>query len=97
MKITEETVDRIAELSKLEFNAAEKQVLVGDMNKILTFMEKLDEMDTEGIEPLIYMTDEVNALRKDEVKHDVSHEEALKNAPKKDSDYFRVPKVLERG
>ena len=97
MKITEETVDRIAELSKLEFNAAEKQVLVGDMNKILTFMEKLNEMDTEGVEPLIYMTDEVNALRKDEVKHDVSHEEALKNAPKKDSDYFRVPKVLERG
>jgi len=97
MKITEETVDRIAELSKLEFNAAEKQVLVGDMNKILTFMEKLNEMDTEGVEPLIYMTDEVNALRKDEVKYDVSHEEALKNAPKKDSDYFRVPKVLERG
>jgi len=97
MKITEQTVDRIAELSKLEFNAAEKQVLVGDMNKILTFMEKLNEMDTEGVEPLIYMTDEVNALRKDEVKHDVSHEEALKNAPKKDSDYFRVPKVLERG
>jgi aspartyl-tRNA(Asn)/glutamyl-tRNA(Gln) amidotransferase subunit C len=97
MKITEETVDRIAELSKLEFNAAEKQVLVGDMNKILTFMEKLNEMDTEGVEPLIYMTDEINALRKDEVKHDVTHEEALKNAPKKDSDYFRVPKVLERG
>lgn len=97
MKITEETVDRIAELSKLEFNPGEKQALVGDMNKILTFMEKLNELDTEGVEPLIYMTEEVNALRKDEVKHEITHDEALKNAPKKDSDYFRVPKVLERG
>lgn len=97
MKITEETVDRIAELAKLEFSAGEKQALVGDMNKILTFMEKLNELDTEGVEPLIYMTEEINALRKDEVKHEITHEEALKNAPKKDSDYFRVPKVLERG
>lgn len=97
MKITEETVDKIAELSKLEFNASEKQALIGDMNKILTFMEKLNELDTEGVEPLIYMTDEVNALRPDIMKNDVTHEEALKNAPKKDSDYFRVPKVLERG
>jgi len=97
MKITEETVDRIAELSKLEFSAAEKTAVAGDMNKILAFMEKLNELDTEGVEPLIYMTDEVNALRKDEVKQEITHEEALKNAPKKDSDYFRVPKVLERG
>ena len=92
-----EKVDKIAELAKLEFSPVEKQALVGDMNKILTFMEKLDELDTEGVEPLIYMTDEVNALRKDVVKQEITHEEALKNAPKKDSDYFRVPKVLERG
>lgn len=96
MKITEETVDKIAELAKLEFNPAEKQALVGDMNKILTFMEKLDELDTEGVEPLIYMTEEINALRTDVVVQEITHEEALKNAPKKDSDYFRVPKVLER-
>lgn len=96
MKITEETVDRIAELSKLEFSTAEKQVLVGDMNKILAFMDKLNELDTDGVEPLIYMTDEVNALRTDEVVQKINHDEALKNAPKKDSDYFRVPKVLER-
>lgn len=97
MKITEETVGRIAELSKLEFNPEEKRELVGNMNKILTFMEKLNELDTDGVEPLIYMTEEVNALRSDVVKQEITHEEALKNAPKKDSDYFRVPKVLERG
>lgn len=97
MKITEETVNRIAELAKLEFTPEEKTELVGDMNKILAFMEKLNELDTEGAEPLIYMSEQVNALRKDEVVQEVTHEEALKNAPKKDSDYFRVPKVLERG
>lgn len=97
MKITEETVDRIAELAKLEFTPEEKTELMGDMNKILAFMEKLNELDTEGVEPLIYMSDQVNALRKDEVIQEITREEALKNAPKKDSDYFRVPKVLERG
>jgi aspartyl-tRNA(Asn)/glutamyl-tRNA(Gln) amidotransferase subunit C len=97
MKITEETVNRIAELAKLEFTPEEKTELVGDMNKILAFMEKLNELDTEGAEPLIYMSEQVNALRKDEVVQEITHEEALKNAPKKDSDYFRVPKVLERG
>lgn len=97
MKITEETVNRIAELAKLEFTPEEKTELMGDMNKILAFMEKLNELDTEGAEPLIYMSEQVNALRKDEVVQEITHEEALKNAPKKDSDYFRVPKVLERG
>lgn len=96
MKLTEETVDKMAELSKLEFNSEEKATLLGDMNKILSFMEKLNALDTEGVEPLIYMTDEINALRSDEVVQTITHEEALKNAPKKDSDYFRVPKVLER-
>lgn len=97
MKITEETVNRIAELAKLEFTPDEKTELMGDMNKILAFMEKLNELDTEGAEPLIYMSEQVNALRKDEVVQEITHEESLKNAPKKDSDYFRVPKVLERG
>ena len=96
MKITEETVERIAELAKLEFTGEEKTAVMGDMNKILSFMDKLNELDTEGVEPLIYMTSEVNSLRKDEVIQTLSHDEALKNAPKKDSDYFRVPKVLER-
>jgi aspartyl-tRNA(Asn)/glutamyl-tRNA(Gln) amidotransferase subunit C len=55
----------------------------------------LNEVDTEGIEPLTTMSHEVNALREDVVKNQLSKEEVLKNAPKKDSDFFRVPKVLE--
>ena len=59
-------------------------------------METLNEVDTSMVEPLIYMNDEVNVLRKDEVIQTITHEEGLANAPKKDTDYFRVPKVIEQ-
>ena len=59
------------------------------------WLEKLKEVDTENVEPLTTMSHEINVLREDEVKEHLSHERALKNAPKKDSDYFRVPKVLD--
>jgi aspartyl-tRNA(Asn)/glutamyl-tRNA(Gln) amidotransferase subunit C len=65
-----------------------------DLEKILEMCEKLNEVDTEGVEPLIYMSDNENVLREDEVVQSISHEDALKNAPKKDSDFFRVPKVI---
>ena len=63
---------------------------------MLGFIEKLNELDTTDVEPLIYMSDEVNVLREDDVKHDISQDDALKNAPKHDSDYFKVPKVIEK-
>jgi aspartyl-tRNA(Asn)/glutamyl-tRNA(Gln) amidotransferase subunit C len=69
--------------------------MLKDMNGIIAFVEKLNEVNTDGIEPLTTMSHEVNALREDEVTPHLSHERALKNAPGKDSDYFRVPKVLE--
>ena len=59
-------------------------------------MESLNELDTSNVEPLIYMTEEKNVLRRDESRQEISHEDALKNAPKKDSDYFRVPKVIDQ-
>jgi aspartyl-tRNA(Asn)/glutamyl-tRNA(Gln) amidotransferase subunit C len=94
MKIDKTTVDHIAHLARIEFDEDGKEKMMGDMNKILTFMEKLNELDTEGVEPLIYMSDEVNVLRPDEVRMDITHEDALKNAPKHDSDYIRSPKVI---
>jgi aspartyl-tRNA(Asn)/glutamyl-tRNA(Gln) amidotransferase subunit C len=66
------------------------------MEMILTFMEKLNEVDTEAIEPLIFMNTEVNKLREDIAIETISQEEGLRNAPKKDSDYFRIPKVLDK-
>ncbi|WDF54082.1 Asp-tRNA(Asn)/Glu-tRNA(Gln) amidotransferase subunit GatC [Mucilaginibacter sp. KACC 22063] len=96
MKITEETVDKIAHLARLEVSADEKQELIGDMTRILDFMDKLNEVDTSNVEPLVYMTDEVNTFREDVVKQEVSHEEALENAPQHNADYFMVAKVLEK-
>ena len=95
-KITEETVDKIANLARLEFNGKEKEEIIKDLNRMLDFVNKLNELDTSNVEPLIYMNDEVNVLREDEVKQTISQKEALNNAPKKDSDYFKVPKVVEK-
>jgi aspartyl-tRNA(Asn)/glutamyl-tRNA(Gln) amidotransferase subunit C len=96
MKITEEKVDELAQLARLSFEGAEKQAIREDLEKILAMCEKLNEVDTEGVEPLIYMTDNINVLREDIVVQEIKHDEALKNAPKKDSDFFRVPKVIEK-
>jgi aspartyl-tRNA(Asn)/glutamyl-tRNA(Gln) amidotransferase subunit C len=96
MKIDTETVDKIAHLARLEFENESKAQIINDMNNMLSFIEKLNELDTTSVEPLIYMSKEVNVLREDDVRHDITQQEALKNAPKKDSDYFKVPKVLEK-
>ncbi len=96
MKIDKELVDKLAHLARLEFQDEQKSKIEQDLNRILSFMESLNEVDTSDVKPLVYLTDEKNVFRKDEVKQDISHEEALKNAPKKDSDYFRVPKVIEQ-
>jgi aspartyl-tRNA(Asn)/glutamyl-tRNA(Gln) amidotransferase subunit C len=96
MAIDHNTVDRIATLAKLEFEGEAKDEMVKDLNRIIGFVEKLNELDTEGVEPLIYMTDEPTILREDEIKVEITQKEALMNAPKHDSDFFRVPKVVEK-
>lgn len=96
MKINLETIDKIAHLARLEVKEEDKQGLLDDMNNILTFMDKLNEVDTSGVEPLVYMTDEVNVLREDEVKQEISRAEALQNAPKQDGKFFRVAKVINK-
>lgn len=94
MKISHETVDNLAKLSRLSFEGEAKESMRVDLENILEMCEKLNEVNTEGIEPLIYMTDSHTILREDAVVQEITHEEALKNAPKKDSDFFRVPKVI---
>lgn len=96
MKITEEIVDHIAHLSKLEFVGDQKKAIIDDMQNIISFMDKLSEVPTDNVEPLIFMSDEVNRLRDDVPEVTITQEEALKNAPKRDSDYFRIPKVLDK-
>ena len=73
--------------------SAEK--IAKDVSQILDWVEQLNEVDTTDVEPLTTMSTEVNDMREDKIGNHLSHEEALKNAPKSDTDYFRVPKVLE--
>lgn len=96
MKITDETVDHIAHLSRLEFKGEKKAAIKADLERIITFMDKLQEVDTENVEPLVFMTKEINRLREDIPAVTITQEEALKNGPKTDSDYFRIPKVLSK-
>jgi len=96
MTIDKETVDKVAHLARLELAEDEKEMLMKDMGKILDFMDKLNEIDTSGVEPLVYMTDEVNTTREDSIKQEITHEEALENAPKHDEDFFLVAKVIEK-
>lgn len=96
MKITDDIIEHIAHLARLEFEGEDKDKIKIDLENIITFMEKLQEVDTENVEPLVFMTNEKNRLREDIAEVTITHEEALKNAPKKDSDYFRIPKVLNK-
>jgi len=94
MKIDEALIDRLSTLAKLRFDGPEKTRIKVDMERMLELISKLEEVDTTGVEPLIHMTKENNRLRDDEVKGMVSQSDALKNAPSKDSYYFKVPKVI---
>ncbi|MCO5934434.1 Asp-tRNA(Asn)/Glu-tRNA(Gln) amidotransferase subunit GatC [Mucilaginibacter sp. RB4R14] len=95
MTIDEQTVDKIAHLARLKLADSEKQDMIKDMNKILGFMDKLNEVDTTGVEPLVYMTAEQNILREDVVKQEITTEEALENAPDHDESHFLVEKVIK--
>lgn len=96
MKVDKALVDKVASLAKLEFDETAKEKMVSDMDKIITFIDKLEELDTNEVAPLVYMSEETNVLRADEVGEHSAKEAALKNAPQKDSDYFKVPKVLKK-
>ena len=95
MNINRDLLDKMAHLARLEFDEKDAEKMMKDMTDIVNWVEKLKEVNTDGIEPLTTMSHEFNALREDEVKEHISHERALRHAPKKDADYFRVPKVLE--
>lgn len=96
MHIDDKLIDQLSETTMLEFTDAEKVEIKDDLNRITSFMNKLNELDTEGVEPLIYMSEEVNVLREDQVGDMLTREEAFANAPLHDSDYIKVPKFINR-
>ena len=96
MEVNDALVDKLANLARLKFDNSEKVAIKNDLQKMIQFVEKLNELDTTGVEPLLHMSDNVNILRADEVKGSISREEGLKNAATHDDQFFKVPKVIKK-
>ena len=96
MNVDDDLIDDLAQLARLEFNAAEREEIKIDLQKMIAFIDKLNELDTTGVAPLLHMSDNENILREDVVKGSISREEALKNAPVHDAQFFKVPKVIKK-
>ena len=95
MEVNDAMIDKLAHLARLKFSNEEKQEIKTDLQRMIVFVEKLNELDLEKVEPLLHMSGEINVLREDEVKGSVSRSEALKNAPLHDEQFFKVPKVIK--
>jgi aspartyl-tRNA(Asn)/glutamyl-tRNA(Gln) amidotransferase subunit C len=96
MEIDAKLVDQLAHLARLEFDEKEKTAIRADLAKMVAFVEKLKEVDTSGVEPLLHISDAVNVLREDRVQGSISREEALLNSPVADDTFFKVPKVIKK-
>ena len=94
MAVTIKDVEYVASLARLEFTEAERERLVQQLNEILAYMEKLNELDTSKVEPLPHVIELSNVFREDTLIPSLTREEALKNAPDKSEKFFRVPKVI---
>lgn len=96
MNVNDELIDKLANLARLKFNSEEKKDIKTDLQKMIGFIDKLNELDTTGVEPLLHMSENMNVLREDEVSGTISREEAFRNAPLHDEQFFKVPKVIRK-
>lgn len=94
MEVNDALIDNLSNLARLEFNIAEKEEIKKDLQRMIRFVEKLGELDTTGVEPLLHMSHETNVLREDIQQHAINRQQALTNAPATDGVYFKVPKVI---
>jgi aspartyl-tRNA(Asn)/glutamyl-tRNA(Gln) amidotransferase subunit C len=95
MKLTREEVQRIAVLARLRLTPEEQTQLTEQLDHILAYMEKLDELDTSKVQPFSHAVDAVNALREDIVTNLPDADAVLANAPDRDNSFFKVPKIIE--
>jgi len=96
MNIDKKTIYKVADLARIEVKEEEVDDLIIEMSKILTFMEQLNELDTDGVEPLVYLNPDVNVFREDVVKQEITIEQGLMNAAKHNEAFFMVPKIIEK-
>ena len=95
-EVTEQDVEYVAQLAQLDLSARRKTQLTQDLAKILGYIDKLNELDTRGVEPMLHVLDIVNVYREDELEASLDRDVALKNAPNSDGEYFLVPKILDQ-
>jgi aspartyl-tRNA(Asn)/glutamyl-tRNA(Gln) amidotransferase subunit C len=96
MEVNEMLVQQLADLARLEFSEQEKKEIKGDLQRMITFVEKLNELDTTHVKPLLHLTADRNVLREDTVVPSITREEGLQNAPAANDQYFKVPKVIKK-
>ena len=95
MKLTRESVQRVATLARLRLTADEESALTEQLDHILAYMDKLNELDTANVELFSHSMDNLNALREDKVTNQSNADALLANAPERDQTFFRVPKIIE--
>ena len=96
MEVTDALIDNLANLARLHFNEAEKEEIKSDLQRMIAFVDKLNELNTDGVEPVLHMSDGSNVFREDEIRGSVSRDEGLTNAPSTDGVFFKVPKVIKK-
>ena len=96
IKVDDKLIADLSKLAKLKFDKESAEKMKSELDLMLEFIDTISKIDTNAVEPLVYMSEEVNILRNDEIANEVSQKDALKNAPQKDSDYFKVPTVLRK-
>ncbi len=95
-RITREDVEYVARLSHLDLDKSLEARLVEDLDRILGYIDQLNELDTDGVEPMMHVLDLTNVLREDVVEPSLNREESLGNAPNTDDEYFLVPRILDQ-
>jgi aspartyl-tRNA(Asn)/glutamyl-tRNA(Gln) amidotransferase subunit C len=96
MQVDDALIDKLSRLAMLQFNEAEREEIKSDLEKMIGFVDKLKELDTTGVEPLLHMGANINILREDVVGNMLSRQEALQTAPLHDEQFFKVPKVIKK-
>ena len=95
MKITQQEVEHVAKLARLDLSAQEKETLTQQLSNILTYVEKLNELDTKGVEPTSHVLDIKNVMRDDIMVPGLAQDRALANAPEKAAGHYKVPLIIE--
>ena len=94
-KITTQTIEKVARLSRLSYTDEQAKLLTGQLRDIVTYMDKLNELDTENIEPTLNPNPTDNIFRDDKISRSLSPKQALSNAPESESNSFRTPKIIQ--